>query len=136
MRCSFNRREQKKEITVDEVLKLFCHTWINPDYSRDMGRKIVVHPDGTMSLYGLVELSSDTPHRKERYTIDEAWTDKDGNIWFKTTSKMPDGTTHQLNKINKSGTVWEYHWAFIDSDLPDGINPDAPKYRIRHRKTE
>jgi len=122
----------KKEISVDEAIEAFSYTWVNPDYSRDMGRKIVVHPDGIISIYGLVELSLDTPHREERYTIDEAWANRDRNIWFKTTHTMPEGTTYQINKINKSGTVWEYHFSF--SDLPDEINSDAPKYRIRYRQ--
>jgi hypothetical protein len=122
----------KKEISVDEAIKAFSYTWVNPDYSRDMGRKIVVHPDGIISIYGLVELSLDTPHREERYTIDEAWTDRDGNIWFKTTHTQQEGITYQINRISESGTVWEYHWSF--SDLPDEINPDAPKYRIRYRQ--
>jgi len=127
----------KKEISVDEVLEVFCHTWINHDYDDKEipSAKAVGHPDGTISEYGRVDLPLDTPHYKQRYTIHEAWTDSDGNIWFKSTHKDGVETWYQINKISESGNVWEYHRAYGDlSNLPDEINPDAPKYRIYYRQ--
>jgi len=124
----------KKEISVDEAIEAFSYTWINPDYT--LKAKFVVYPDGKMSSYSLVDMPLDTPHRKVRYTIDEAWTDSDGNIWFKSTHKWPEEVIlYQINKISESGNVWEYHFAHGDlSNLPDEINPDAPKYKIYYRQ--
>jgi len=123
----------KKEISVDEAIEAFSYTWINPDYTLEA--KIVVYPDGTMSPYSLVDMPLDTPHYEYRYTIHEAWTDSDGNIWFKSTHKFGVETWYQINKISESGNVWEYHLAYGDlSNLPDEINPDAPKYRIYYRQ--
>jgi hypothetical protein len=123
----------KKEISVDEAIEAFSYTWINPDNAPEA--KLVVYPDGTMSVYSQVDMPLDTPHYTYKYTIHEAWTDSDGNIWFKSTHKYGVETWYQINTISESGNVWEYDVAYVDlSNLPDEINPDANMYVIYYRQ--
>jgi len=45
--------DQKKEISVDETLNYYCHTWINPDYyesPNDTGIK-KFYKDGTFESF-------------------------------------------------------------------------------------
>ncbi len=117
----------KKEIPVDKAMAAFSQTWINPDYVH-WHQKQVVNPDGKINEYWKVDSPLETPAFRCKFTIDEAWIDREGNIWFKATVKRMDGTTHSLNRISKSGSVLEGVWSY--GELPDDINPDYPQYLV------
>jgi phage baseplate assembly protein gpV len=121
----------KKEITIEEAMEALCHTWINTDYPPNTWvQKIVVYPDGRYVTYDRAEFPLDTPAIEKRITIEVAWTDRAGNIWFKATLKRWNRTEYVINRIDESGTAWEYIDAW--DDYPEDIIPDAPKYRIRY----
>jgi hypothetical protein len=95
-------------------------------------QKLVVKPDGFLDEYANVDASLDTPALTMRYTINEAWIDREKNIWFKATFNTMLGTVYSINKLSNTGTEWEYIWSY--GDLPDQIDADAPKYRIYYRQ--
>ena len=123
----------KREIHVDEVIKALSHTWVNTDYYPEMmPQKLVVSLDGLIKYYREADTPLDTPALSSKYTINEAWTDREGNIWFKATSVSMEGTSYSLDRISNSGTVWESVYSY--GELPDDIDVNSPKYRIFYRQ--
>jgi hypothetical protein len=124
----------KREIHVDEVIKALSHTWVHPDYPTiTMAfQKLVVKPDGFINPYDNVDASLDKPVLPMRYTINEAWIDRERNIWFKATINTMTGKIYSLNKLSNTGTEWEYIWSY--GDLPDQVDADELKYRIYYRQ--
>ena len=94
----------KKMMTIDEAMEIVCGTWINTDYSGTPCQRAVFHSDETYELF--IKVSDTTPVYTWVYTIKEAWTDRNGNIWMKTTSTQYD-VPKQIYKISNSGTVLE-----------------------------
>lgn len=71
------------------------------------------------------------------FTITESWYDDEGDLWFKNTwgNKDLGGIEYFLNKISKSGTVWEGCWN--GTSYPTEISPIEGEcfvyYRLRGR---
>ncbi len=123
----------KKEIPADKTMAAFSQTWINPDYHPEVWfQKQTVNSDGHINMYRKVDSSPESPAFRSTFTIDEAWTDPDGNIWFKATDKNMNGTIFSLNRISKSGSVLESITSY--GDLPDDIDPDSGKYMVYYRQ--
>ena len=121
----------KREIHVDEVIEALSHTWIHPDYSPTTMtfQKLVVKPNGFIEPYDYVD---EPPVLPMGYTINEAWIDRERNIWFKATINHMTGKIYSLNKLSNTGTEWEYIWSY--GDFPDQIDADEQKYRIYYRQ--
>ncbi len=74
--------------------------------------------------------------------IESKWTDSDGNIWYKTSSAITSETmkgdkSQELDKLSKSGTVWESVWIWVrefgPGNYPPKIDPKDANYRIYYR---
>jgi hypothetical protein len=89
----------KKDMSVDEAMDTFCNTWVNPDNSLEFEKK-VVNSDGLIIYYQTVDSPIDSPAVTGRFTLKDAWTDRNGDVWFKKTEKQMDGTYNMLNRAN------------------------------------
>ena len=99
-------------------------TWINEEYkgSTPPFGKNVYNPDGTMEFFRTEAAPWETDIEVSEggwiggdsytYTIEDKWTDSDGNVWYKV--KAVEGghehgqTFHLLMKISDSNRVLEY----------------------------
>jgi hypothetical protein len=131
-----------KNSKTDEILYVpitneeLTGTWINTDYS-DTHQKLVVYHYGYYEGYGVVDRKY--PIEKGTMTIVDKWTDSERNIWFKTYHRTSWIKTfyYQINKINSSGTIWEYYWDLDDFPTEakiDANNPYHRNYRIYYRQ--
>ena len=114
-------------------------TWINMEYKdiydpeESQKQKVVFHADGKFESFKAT--SESKADYKAVYKIEEKWTDKDGNIWYKyrMTEKSWDWPdTFYLSKISDSGKVKEYQ-----SELeyfPKKIDPSRAAYRKYNRE--
>jgi hypothetical protein len=87
-------------------------------------------------------LSDTTPYDNATYEIDAKWTDSEGNIWYKVhgiqTSGQWKGYTYvELDKLSKSGIVWEGQYTSIGLNAkvdamsyPKELDPKNPNYGI------
>lgn len=96
-------------------------TWINMEYKgvSEPHEIHVLNPDGTMVFYRTEKAVWETDLEVEEgewikmsswtYTIDEEWTDSDGNVWYKVkaTTGIPP-SLHLLMKVSDSNRVLEY----------------------------
>ncbi len=94
-----------------------------------------------------LHISDPTPWVERTLVIDSKWVDSDGNIWYRTfgvnTTGYFKGARYQaLNKISKSGTVWESasvaigHMEFDARQYPITMDPKAVVYRVYLRVQE
>ena len=106
---------KRKAISEEDFLKAFIGTWINTDYGDFFKpQKIVYSPDNRWEEY--IFLTDDQPEHYGPYTIEEMWTESNGDIWFKARAKCIAPTHYgkplTLGKISNSGkvldTVWQY----------------------------
>ncbi len=121
-----------KEADIDEVLQIMSGTWINPEYdARPIGAKGVFHQDGSVDIYNKTTDASVRDHMK--YTIEEAWYDRDGNIWYKATYvKIGEyGSGYELGKLSDNATVWES--VFSRVKYPEELDP-MRNYFIYYRQ--
>lgn len=95
-----------KEITIDEAMEALCGTWVNTEITDRYSQKDIYHSDGTYSWYREV---TDTNPYKGTFTIEEAWTDREGTIWIKAKLSF-HGKPYAIYKISDSGTVLESKW--------------------------
>ena len=114
-------------------------TWINMEYKEgfdpDNGLKgkVVFYPDGRFESYKIT--SDDKADYKAVYKIEEKWTDKDGNIWYKyrlteKSWKKPDSC--YLSKLSDSGKTQECQFDF--EFYPKKIDPSRLAYRKYYRE--
>ena len=116
-------------------------TWVNEKMS---AQKIVVGPDGGKTY---LKLTDTTPYFETAGEIVSKWTDSEGNIWYKCMSARVKGAYAnaaakftELDKLSKSGTVWESVWTMPMSDeeiknpkYPTKIDPQDSNYGIYYR---
>jgi hypothetical protein len=98
----------KKEADIDEVLQIMSGTWINSEYDgRPIDAKVFVHQDGTTDNYN--KTTDVGPRDHNKYTIEEAWYDRDDNIWYKARYMEIGeiGSGYELGKLSDNVTVWE-----------------------------
>ena len=121
-----------KEADIDEVLQIMSGTWINPEYDeRPMEAKCVFHQDGTTDNYN--KTTDESPRSHNEYTIEEAWYDKEGNIWYKATYVRIGeyGSGYELGKLSNGATVWEAVWSRVK--YPEELDP-MRNYSISYRQ--
>jgi len=97
--------DQKKEISVDEALKYYCQTWINPDYydyqrSKNTGIK-KFYKNGTFEWYRNETVGY--PSWSGTFKIENSWIDKDGNVWINSNLNAMGYDHHWLVKITEDG---------------------------------
>ena len=122
-------------------------TWILTNLNQTELQKIVLSAKG-MDRFSL--LSNAIPYDNATYEIDVKWTDSEGNIWYKAhgiqTSGIYKGYTYvELDKLSKSGTVWEGQFTLtgfntkVDAmSYPKEFDPKSPSHGIflRYRAEE
>jgi hypothetical protein len=121
----------KKAYVTKEDEKLFG-IWTNPDYDETgILSKIVVKSEGTWYEYS--RSSNDIPAFKGEYTINEKWTDSEGNILYKTIVTLIGAEHYRpyyiLSKIDKTGNIYEDLWTTVH--MPTDFNPDNVLYNYR-----
>jgi hypothetical protein len=115
----------------------FYGIWINPEYNtRTFKAKKLCKPDGTWYDYSMT--TKDSWVGTGEYTINDKWTDANGDIWYKVTwtSITSTYTYYELAKVSKSGTVKESVYAI--NNYPEKIDPEDSKlhYRIYYRLSQ
>ena len=79
---------EKKMVKKSEEL---LGTWINEEYADDWGYTTLIYKsDGVYEQY--TDASLKERHQHGTYTITDKWTDSEGNIWYKATCKLTEGT--------------------------------------------
>ena len=120
-------------------------TWINEQYPKNdifHPQKVVNAADRYEVYLGIADSVSSESAKVE---IDAKWTDSEGNAWYKTFATITAGIFkgnrwQAINKLSKSGTVWErqlnpiYTEDFSPNKYPTTIDPkDSGNYRILYR---
>jgi hypothetical protein len=108
-------------------------------------QKVVVAPESE-KMY--IKLDDTTSFEESSQQIVSRWTDSEGNVWYKcsnTRNKGPHSGTKfaRLDKLSKSGTVWESVWTAPANDeemknpkYPIKIDPQDSLYNIYYRTKE
>jgi hypothetical protein len=122
---------QQKEISVDEAMKYFCTTWINPTYyDNDFYTGIkIMKKDGTFEWYN--NETSKSPTNRGTYKIEKSWIDKDGNAWLNVILDEGLWKKYLLAKISDDGNTLEC--AFEFKAYPT-VDPETWPYFIMHKK--
>jgi len=125
------------EPTKNEVL---YGTWINKDYKGPQPLpKRIYYPVGIFEL--LPDKTSTKPDWQGTYRIIDKWSDSEGNVWYKITSKccktgLRAKKSYALYKISKSGSVCEHVSSFYEypKKVDPKIEPGEGHYRIYYRE--
>jgi hypothetical protein len=115
-------------------------TWTNEQNFGDNyhPRKVVVTVDEYTVYFNV---SDSVPLFAWSFSIDEKWTDSEGNIWYKILG-IGVGTfkgykSQELYKLSKSNTVMERAYVevgkFDPTNYPTKIDPQQEYYRILYR---
>ncbi len=114
-------------------------TWLNEEYEETTeGSMRIFYPDGKVMHYG--KKSDPEPRWECRFTIEEKWTDQEGNICYKVLSKCGSPPYNESLassirisiKIHPSGDVMEsvaYQGTYYQE-----IRPDDLRYKIHYRQ--
>jgi hypothetical protein len=111
-------------------------TWTNPNYAQ---QKVVRSADGTWQNFAY---TGDTvPSESGTFQLVKKWKDADGNTWYHEDFKVLKGVytynAQRLDKIDKSGKVWETMFmevARFDTDsYPKQLDPKSESYGIFYR---
>ncbi len=128
---------KKAQMSEKDLFKKLSGTWVNKDYdafdTTKEAAKVILRKDGTYHGYSV---SDDLKHSitGEYKTIEDIWTDTEGNIWYKATIEENWTTTvmYVLGKIDSSGTFRELSWSGVE--YPSEIDPDYSQYYIYYRQ--
>ena len=124
--------DQKKEISVDEAMKYYCVTWINPAYyemSEKTGIKIMTK-DGIIKWYR--NETSKKPYWNGTFEIEKSWIDKDGNVWLNMIYYFGNVKKYTVAKISDDGNTLEQLYSYLA--YPTEVVPDDKTYFIMHKK--
>ena len=114
-------------------------TWTNPNYPQ---QKAVRSPDGTWQNFSY---PTDTvPFASGTFQLVKKWKDADGNTWYHENFRVLKGVytfnAQQLDKIEKSGKVWEAMYIevprFDSENYPKQLDPKSESYSIFYRAGE
>jgi hypothetical protein len=119
----------------------FYGTWVNKEYEGriDLSAKIV--SDSAGKGLNFEHLSDSQPSEEFEYAVTEAWTDSDGNHWYKTrwTNRsypvLPQNPVYKgfsLIRINPSGSVYEEVYSM--AQYPTELSPIGGTYGIWYRQ--
>lgn len=98
------RSEKQIPITDQEVLTALSGTWIRDWNSYP---KRINYSDGRFELYSTLAAERPSIHG-EIVEIDEAWTVKDGTIWYKARFQPSVGALfYNFGRISDSGQAWD-----------------------------
>jgi len=128
--------DYKKEIPVEDAMKIFCCTWINDSGSKTQTQKDIYYNNGKYEWYW--SITDTEPGSTGTFKVENAWKDGEGNIWF-TVWRSYKGGTWALSKVSNSGTVLEYVRYASNENPPSKIDPDDiwhPYFRYIRKKTE
>ena len=124
--------DQKKEISVDEAMKFYCKTWINPAYNESTGYTAIkkMTKDGTFETYD--KETSESPMWEGRFEIEKSWVDNDGNIWLKIIF-YDLKTKYSLARCRSTSAFLAQIWSY--NAYPTAVKPDeAHRYFIMKKK--
>ena len=125
-------QDQKKEISVDEAMEIYCITWINPAYyesDRHTGIKIM-NKDGTFEWYR--NETSEDPTWLGEYEIEKSWIDKDGNVWLNMIYWVGAIKKYMVAKISDDGNTLEQ--VYFYHVYPTEVNSEVRGYFIMKKK--
>jgi hypothetical protein len=114
-------------------------TWVNAQYEGNAASsaKFILFPDGRELDYD--RLTSPEPEYEGWVTVDETWTDEEGNHWYKTHGsfdaypyKEPKYNFFSLLKVDSSGTTLEGTGSEVD--YPEEIGPIGGAYSTYRRQ--
>ena len=117
-------------------------TWIN---EKADAQKLVIGPEGG-KMY--LKVNDTDVYAETTGEIVSKWIDSEGNIWYKSSNARSKGAYAgmkftELDKLSKSGTVWESVWIMPSNDeqmknpkYPNKIDPQDPNYEIYYRAKE
>jgi hypothetical protein len=131
---SFADEKEKYGFYVPSDNEVLYGTWINTTYTGPAYRqKVVMFDWGYWEEYAKV---TDTFFVNGTYTIVDKWTDSESNVWYTEYIRMRNGMypLFEIDKISKSGTVWEYVFGYDDFPTADNMHSKNPYYRIRYRE--
>jgi len=124
---------QEKEISIDEAMKYYCTTWINPAYNESTHYTAVkkMNKDGSWEWYD--KETSGSPKWEGRFEIEKSWIDREGNVWLKMMYYVWEYKKYTLAKISENGKVLEQIYSY--NAYPTEVKPDeAHKYFIMRKK--
>ena len=132
-----------QEAVVPKGAEELFGTWANEKNLADVfhGQKVIVSADG-MKIF--CKVSDPDPRMIVTWEITGKWKDSEGNVWYKTlgtsTGGIYQGAKWQsLEKISKSGTVWERASILLETGrfnpafYPKTIDPKGVYYRVLYR---
>jgi hypothetical protein len=132
-----------QEAVVPKGAEELFGTWANEKNLADVfhGQKVIVTADG-MKVF--CRVSDPDPRMIVSWDITGKWTDSEGNVWYKTlgisTGGIYQGARWQsLEKISKSGTVWERATICLETGgfnpafYPKTIDQKGVYYRVLYR---
>jgi hypothetical protein len=114
-------------------------TWTNGKMS---AQKMVNTADGWKQY---LKIEDTQPYSEWKGTIASKWTDKEGNIWYRFFGTITAGpyagfTYTELDKLNRSATVWESIWTSPTNaqeaaalTYPTRMDPTSAEYSIYNR---
>ena len=125
--------DQKKEISVEEAVKYFCATWINPAYYEDEYRTgiKIMNKDGTWEFYK--NETSKSPMFGGTFIIEKGWIDNERNVWLHVI--LDEGEIfpkkYCLVKIGDDGNTLEL--VYDHTGYPT-VDPETWPYFIMYKK--
>ncbi len=129
---------KKTYVSSDYVLKELTGTWYNEEYEDPSSiafPMLVIHSDGSFEISKEYSETTAPSRNIGKYiSINEAWTDSKGNIWYQAKFKA-DWTTqpwYEIGRISNEGEVWEL--VLSSTDFPPEIDSENLNYRIRYRQ--
>jgi hypothetical protein len=131
---SFADDKEKYGFYVPSSKEVLYGTWINTTYTgHTNAQRIDMFDWGYWEEYAKV---TDTFSINGTFIIVDKWTDSEGNTWYKEYIRMRNGlyADFELDRISKSGTVWEYVFGYDDFPTADNMNSKNPYYRIYYRE--
>ena len=123
---------QKKEISVDEAMKYYCQTWINPSYNENADHTAIkmMNKDGTFKWYD--NETSESFTWGGTFEIEKSWIDKDGNVWLNMIYWVGSIKKYMVAKISDDGNTLEQVYFF--HAYPTEVNPKVRGYFIMKKK--
>jgi hypothetical protein len=114
-------------------------TWVNEEYEGYIeGSMFIYYPDGKGLSYG--RKTDPEPRWEWRLTIEDKWTDQEGNINYKVFAKLGDRPYQESLadpmrisiKVNPSGDVMEF--VAYEGTKYIEVRPSDPRYMILYRQ--